>query len=167
MHYPKIGSKQSDCSHHAGNEFVDLLFAVAPDTTLLVRVSLLLETTDGGGQLEGPEEVVGLLEGVTDGPDLVDEILDAVDTLLSESLLNDGVVAKSDSGSVDLTETSLVDELADSVSGGVTVGDVGLDHADHVDGSAVELDEDTVVELSKSKELHDLLRLGGKLVNTI
>jgi len=97
----------------------------------------------------------------------VDEILDAVDTLLSESLLNDGVVAKSDSGSVDLTETSLVDELADSVSGGVTVGDVGLDHADHVDSGAVELDEDTVVELSKSKKLHDLLGLGGKLVNTI
>jgi hypothetical protein len=97
----------------------------------------------------------------------VDEILNAVDALLAEGVGNIGVVVKSNSGSVDLTVASLVDELADGIASGVAVGDVGLDHSDHVDSSLVELDEDTVMELSKSKELHDLLLLGWELVNTI
>ena len=96
----------------------------------------------------------------------MDEILNAVDALLAEGVGNIGVVVKSNSGSVDLTVASLVDELADGIASGVAVGDVGLDHSDHVDSSLVELDEDTVMELSKSKELHDLLLLGWELVNT-
>ena len=97
----------------------------------------------------------------------MDEILNAVDAIATEGFLNGSVVVKSDSGSVDLTVTSLVDELADGVAGGVAVGDIRLDHADHVDRGAVQLHEDTVMELAKSEELHDLLLLGWKLVNTI
>ena len=61
---------------------------------------------------------------------------------------------------------ALVDELADGVAGWVAVGDVGLDNSDHVDGGAVELDDHTVVELTKTEQLHDLLLLGWELVNT-
>jgi hypothetical protein len=130
-------------------------------------VSLLQESTDGGAELEGPQEVVGLLEVSANGPDLVDEVLDTSDTLIAERLLDDGVIVESDSRSVDFTVASLVDELADCVTGGVSVGHVGLNHADHVDGSSVQLDEDTVMELTESKELHDLLGLGWELVDTI
>ena len=129
-------------------------------------MALLLETTERGAELEGPEEVVGLLEGVTNSPNLVDQILDAGNALLTEDTSDDRVVIESNSLSVDLTEASLVDEFADGVASGVTIGDIRLDHADHVDGGAVELDEDAVVELSKSEELHDLLLLGWQLVNT-
>ena len=130
-------------------------------------MALLEEATNGRAELEGPQEVVGLLEVSANGPDLVDEVLDTGNTLIAKSLLDDGVIVESDSGSVDLAVASLVDELADGVTGGVSVGDVGLDHADHVDGSSVQLDEDTVVELAESKELHDLLGLGWQLVDTI
>ena len=108
-----------------------------------------------------------MLEVGTDSPDLVDEILNADNTFLAESLLDGRVVVKSNSGSVDLTVSSLVDELADGIAGGVAVGDVGLDHSDHVDRGAVQLDENTVMELTKSEELHDLLLLRWKLVDTI
>ena len=130
-------------------------------------MSLLGETLSGGGELEWPEEVVGFLEGGSDSPDLVDEVLHRGNTvLLTEGLLNDGVVVKSNTHSVDLTVSSLVDQASDGVAGWVAVGDVWLDGSEHVDGGSVELDEDTVVELSESQELHDLLALGAELVDT-
>ena len=160
----KLSSSAS--SEHALDELVDLLLTVAPDTALLEWVALLLESLGWGVELEWPEEVVGLLEVVTAGPDLVDEVLNAGNTLLSEGLLNDAVVVKSDTGSVDLTVASLVDQSADVVTGWVSVGDEWLDKSDHVDGGSVELDEHSVVELSQTEELHDLLLLWSELVDT-
>jgi len=134
-------------------------------------VSLLgtgAESLSGGGELEGPEEVVGLLELGSDGPDLVDEVLNALDAsvLKSFTVSDDGVIGDGDSGSVDLAVSSLVDELLDGGSGRVSVGDVGLDNSDHVHGGLGHSDEHSVVELSESKELHDLLALGAQLVDT-
>lgn len=153
-------------SHHAAGELVDELLAVAPGTTVLEGVSLLLETLVGGRELEGPQEVVGLLEVWADSPDLVDEVLDGVDAVLAETSLNNGVIGERDSRSVDLAEASLVDELANSVTGRVAVGDQGLDRAKHVPGSLVQTHEDSVMELAKTQKLHDLLGLGSKLVDT-
>ena len=130
-------------------------------------MSLLLEALGWGGQLEWPEEVVGLLEVVTAGPDLVDEVLNAGDAALTELTSNHAVVGQSDSLAVDLSVASLVDELADGVAGWESVGDKWLNESDHVDGSSVQLHEHTVVELSQTEELHDLLLLWSKLVDTI
>jgi len=134
-------------------------------------VSLLgssAESLSGGGELEGPEEVVGLLERISDGPDLVDEVLNALDAgvLKTLTLSDDGVIGDGDSGSVDLTVSSLVDKSLDGRSGRVSVGDVRLNHSDHVDGGSGHSDEDTVMELSESEELHDFLALGAQLVDT-
>lgn len=52
----------------------------------------LAETTSGVGELEGPEEVGGLLEVGADGENFVNQILDGDDAVLSEVLLNEGVV---------------------------------------------------------------------------
>ena len=49
----------------------------------------------------------------------------------------------------------------------MSVGDERLDHSEHVHGGSVELDEDTVVELSESEELQNLLWLWSKLTDTI
>jgi len=155
------------CSHHLADEVVDVLLSVAGGTEALTELmSLLLEATNRVGELEGPEEVVGLLEVGTAGDNLVDEILHAVDTLLAELTSNDGVIGEGDSASVDLTVTTLVDELGDGGAGGETVGDERLDHADHVPGGLVELDKHTVVDLAETEKLHDLSLLGGKLVDT-
>lgn len=153
-------------SVHAGDELVDKLLTVAPDATLLEGVSLLGETLKWAGKFEGPQEVVGFLEVGSDGPDLVDKVLNAADSLFSEVLVNDGIVIERNSGSVHLAVASLVDESADGVTGGVSVGDVRLNKSDHVDGGAVQLHKHTVVELSESQELHDLLLLGSQLVDT-
>jgi len=134
-------------------------------------VSLLgtgTESLSGGGELEGPEEVVGLLEVGSDGPDLVDEVFHAVDAGVLETftLSDDRVIGEGDSRSVDFTVSSLVDKSLDGGSRGVSVGDVRLNHSDHVDGGSGHSYEHSVMELSESEELHDLLALGAQLVDT-
>jgi len=68
--------------------------------------------------------------------------------------------------SVDLAVSSLEDEFSDGFGGGVTIGDVGLNSSEHIDGGSVKFDEDTVVELSESEESHDSDGFGIEFVNT-
>ena len=96
----------------------------------------------------------------------MDEVLNAGDSSFTEFSSDDRVIGEWDSASVDLTISSLVDKLGDGGSGWETVSDEWLDDSDHVPGGLVELDENSVVELSQSEELQDLLWLWGKLVDT-
>ena len=127
----------------------------------------LVEAAERVGELEGPEEVGGLLEVGANSEDLVDEILHADDAVLAKVLLDDGVVGKSDALLVDLTVTTLVDELTDSLEVGVTPGDEGLDDLQHLNGGLGQTDEDTVVDLEKTEELEGLALLGVNLVDTL
>lgn len=125
-----------------------------------------VETTVGVGELEGPQEVGGLLEVGADGVDLVDEILNADNAVLAEVLLDDLVVGEGETLAVDLAVTALVDKLTDGLEVGVTVGDVGVDDGEHLSGSLVQADKDTVVDLEKTQQLQDLAGLGSDLVDT-
>ena len=126
-----------------------------------------VEAAVGVGQLEGPQEVAGLLEVGADGVDLVDQILHTDNAVLAEGLLDDGVVGQGNTLLVDLSVTTLVDELLDALQVGVTVSDPGLDDLDHLLGGLGELDEDTVVDLEETEELEDLAGLGGDLVDAL
>lgn len=75
-------------------------------------VGLLAPSTAGVVQLEVPDEIVGHFEVGPDGEDFVDKILDANDSELSQSLLDD-LVGESASASLKLSESALVNELAD------------------------------------------------------
>ena len=103
-------------SKHSLDEFVDLLLSVAESTAVMIRMSLFFKSLLGRVKLERPEEVVCLLEMSTNGGNLVDEILSADDTVLSEFTCNDGVVRKRNSVAVNLSIASLVDELFNSWS---------------------------------------------------
>lgn len=112
-----------------------------------------VETTVGVGELEGPQEVGGLLEVGADGVDLVDEILNADNAVLAKVLLDDLVVRERETLAVDLAVTTLVDELTDGLEVGVTVGDIGVDDGEHLSGSLVQADKDTIVDLEKTQQL--------------
>lgn len=145
-----------------------MLLTVAKVTTLDVVLELAgTEATSGVGELEGPEEVGGLLEVGADGVDLVDQVFHADDAVLAEVLLNDGVVGKGDALLVDLGVTALVDKLADGLQVGVTVGDERLDDLEHLRGGLGQTDEDTVVDLKKTEELEGFALLGVDLVDTL
>lgn len=170
-HCSKVG-KTRPCETaslvHLADEGVDLLLAVAEVTTLDEVLELAgAEAAGGVGELEGPQEVGGLLEVGADGVDLVDEIFHADDAVLAEGLLDDGVVGQGDALPVDLAVAALVDELLDGLEVGVAVGDPGLDDLDHLGGGLGDLDEDTVVDLEETEELEDLAGLGGHLVDTL
>jgi hypothetical protein len=152
---------------HPADEGVDVLLTVAEVTTLNEVLKLAgAETTVGVAELEGPEEVGGLLEVGADGVDLVDQVLHADDAVLAEVVLDDGVVGESGALLVDLAVAALIDELLDGLEVGVAVGDPGLDNLEHFGGGLGDADEDTVVDLEKTEELEDLAGLGGHLVDT-
>lgn len=125
------------------------------------------ETTVRVGQVEWPQEVVDLLEVRTNGVDLVDQVLHGGNTVLAQSTLNDGVVSQSDSLGVDLTVTSLVDQLSHGSQVGVTVGDVRLSQLEQLRGGLGNLDENTRVDLSQTEQLQDLSWLWWDLGDTL
>lgn len=126
-----------------------------------------VEATVGVGELEGPEEVVGLLEVGADGVDLVDQVLHADNAVLAEVLLDDLVVGERDTLPVDLAVAALVHELTDALKVGVTVGDVRVDDGQHLLGGLGQADEDTVVDLQQTEKLQDLAGLRSDLVDTV
>jgi hypothetical protein len=118
-------------------------------------------------ELEWPEEVGSLLEVGADGEDLVDQILHADNSILSKVGLNEGVVSESNALFVNLAITALVDELPNGLEVGIPIGNPGLDNLKHLEGGFGQTDEDTVVDLEKTKELENLARLRRNLVNTM
>ena len=150
------------------DQSVDLVLTVTEVTTKNVVVELSwAETTSWVAELEWPEEVGSLLEVGADGEDLVDQIFHTDDTVLAEAGLDDGVVGKSNTLLVDLSVTTLVDELTDGLEVGVTIGDPWLNDLKHLEGSLGHANEDTVVDLKKTEELEDLAGLWCDLVDTL
>jgi hypothetical protein len=151
---------------HFAKQLVDLVFAVAEIAALNKVVGLLGPAAGRVVQLEGPEEVGGLLEVLSNGVDLVDQIFDANDVVLAEIGLDDLVVSDGDAAVVVLGETTLVDEVVDRLHVGVAPGDVGIDDAEHLQSRLVQLDEHAVVDLAQAEQLHDLAGSGVDLVDT-
>jgi len=129
-------------------------------------MSLVAEASLGGAKLEGPHEVVSLLEVSSNSVEFSDQVFDANDVVLSENLFNDLVRSDRDSLLVDLSVSSLIDQLRDGVSSGVSESNIRLDLLDHVKSSSVNSDEDSVVDLSKSEQLKDLFGLRSHIVDT-
>lgn len=152
---------------HLLDESVDVLLSVAKVTALDVVVEFTgTETAVGVGQLEWPQEVAGLLEVGSNSEDLVDQVLHAHDAILAQVILDELVVRESNALLVDLSISTLVDKLADSLEVGVAIRDVWVDNCEHFLGGLGQLDENTVVDLQKTEELEDLAGLGSNLVDT-
>lgn len=140
---------------HGLDQLVDELFTVTESTTLdkVLELSWNTPTTRWVRQLEWPQEVVSLLEVWTDGDDFVDQVIDGQDTELTQVGFDDSVVRQSNSLLVDLTVTSLVDQLSNSGVRWVTVSNVWFNQLQQFRSSLGDLDESTRVDLSQSQQL--------------
>jgi hypothetical protein len=151
---------------HARNEVVDQFSAVTSITTFREVSALVSVTTERGRELKRPEEVISLLEAWSASDDLVDEVLHAGDTLATKVLSNDLVARKRNTLLVNLAETALVDQAAHSLKARGTICDVRLNNLKHVQGGLVGTNEHTIVDLTKTEQLENLLGLGGHAVDT-
>ena len=79
------------------------------------------------------------------------QILHADDAEFAKVLLDNLVVGEWDPLLIDLSISALVDEVADGLHGGVTIGDVGFDDFEHFGCSFGDFDKDTVVDLEETE----------------
>mmetsp|Transcript_1140 Transcript_1140/g.2293 ORF Transcript_1140/g.2293 Transcript_1140/m.2293 type:complete len:260 (+) Transcript_1140:136-915(+) len=148
---------------HFLDKLVDLFSSGTGFSSLhkVKKLGLGRESSLGVGKLEGPQEVVDGLEVGSNSVNLIDQVSSALDTNRRKSLSNDLVVTNGDTLLVDLSESTLPDELLDGLSGGVSVGDIRFNQSQHTNGSFVQTDKGSIVQLTKTEELHNLLGLGG------
>jgi len=154
------------CLVHLLGQLVDVGFTVAKVTALDEVVGDLLPAATWAGQLDRVQTVVGLLEVWSDGVDLVDQVLDAGDSQVSDALLDHLVVGDLESLAVDLDCTTLVDQLLHGVDGWVAPGDEWIADSKHLDAGLVQANKHAVSNLSESKKLERLLWLWAQLVDT-
>lgn len=98
-------------------------------------------------QLEGPEEIAGLLEVGADSEDLVDQVFHADDAEFAQVVLDQLVVGEGDALLVDLSVAALVDEIAHGLDRREAVGDIGFHHFQHFDRCFGEAHKHPVVDL--------------------
>lgn len=118
---------------------------------------LAVETSTGGRKLEGPQEVVRLLEVRAACEDFMDKILHRSNSEFSELNIDDGVGTDGDTLTTQFGKATLVNKILDTLQVGVTICDEGFYKSKHFNGGGVDLDEHTVVDLAKAKKLKNLL----------
>ena len=120
----------------------------------------------GWAQLEGVDESVGVGEAGTNSVEFVDQIFDADDSLGSQRFFDEGVVENGGSSTFSLGKSSLVDQFSDGLEVRISPGNVRFNNLQHVKGSLIDSQEDSIVDLSKSHQLKNFSRFGVDLVNT-
>jgi len=129
-------------------------------------MSLLFEASEGRRKLEWPKEIVCCFKVGTNCHNLVNQVFNARNSAATKFLINHGVVIEWNSATINLAEATAVNKFWNCAASGISIGDKGLDIAYHVPGGAVESYKDTIVKLTQSKKLQNLLLFWGKLVNT-
>jgi len=153
-------------SNHLSEKNIQLVLPITKITTGHKVVSLFAPSSGGIVQLEGPQEVGGLLEVRSNGEDFVDEIFCADDVEFTKGLFYEGVVVEWNSTALDFSISTFVYQIPNGLQVGVTPGDVRVRETQHIQGGLVELHEDSVVDLTDAEQLHDGPRLGGHSSHT-
>jgi len=127
---------------------------------------LLVPSAVRGRQLERSHELVDILELLPTSEELVNNVFNTDDTVLSNSSLNHVVVGNGLPLLVDVNIPSLVDKFLDRLKVGVSVSHIRFNQTQHLDGSLVQTDEHTVVDLPQTEQLEDLPGLGVNTIDT-
>lgn len=135
-------------------------------TFIQVAVSLFLNSLSGRVQSERIKEIGDFFEVLSKRVNLIDDILDAFDSVLSKSLVNELIGAKWNLLSVELSEPSFVNEIFDGLSCWVSVGDIWLDSSEHVHYGLVVLNENCVSDSEQSEKREDFSFLWSNLGET-
>ena len=145
---------------HLLDKLVDLVSLLTASTTFVEVIQLLtVKSASWRSELHWPQKVGDSLEVRTNSEDFVNDIFNALDTMLSQTSLDNSVGAERNSLTVNLAVAALVDKVADRLQTWVTIGDEWFDQSEHLDGGSIDANEDTVVDLAQAEKLQDLLHL--------
>ena len=149
------------------DEAVDHAHSVAHSTAFneVTKFALLAISTSWVLKLEWPQEAVALGVVLADCEELVNEIVNGVDAVLAEFVANELVGGDGNTLLVDTAVSALDDEAADHADGRIADSNIGLNSLEHVKRGLVDADEDSVIDLTETEELHDLLGLWRNTVN--
>jgi len=120
----------------------------------------LLEPALGIGKFERPEEVVRIPEVWSACVNLMNEIFNTDDVLITKYLFNHTVISDRDTLAINLSKSSLVNEVLDGFEVRVSISNEWLDQAQHLNCGSIKLDKNTIVDLSQTKKLQNLSDLG-------
>jgi len=163
----RSSSEFSDSLDHTVKQLVDFVFTVAEITSVNVVIVLLAPSAGRCVEFEGPEEVIDLLEDASNGEELVDHVLDALNVVsVAQLALDDEVVGDRNATSSVLDESTFVEQITSCLQRWIAIGDVRLGDTQHVERSLVKLDKCGVVDLTQAEKLKDLLDLRCDLVDT-
>lgn len=132
-------------------------------TLVQIAVSFLFNSFSGRVESERIKEVCDLFETWSKSINLVDDILNASDVDLAESLVNYLVRGQRNSLSIEFSESSFVDQSLDGLSAWESVCNVWLYSSDHVHSGLVVLYEDGMSDLEESEKRENLSFLRGDL----
>mmetsp|Transcript_31847 Transcript_31847/g.52500 ORF Transcript_31847/g.52500 Transcript_31847/m.52500 type:complete len:219 (-) Transcript_31847:141-797(-) len=151
----------ANCLKHLLDKLVDFLSTGTGFSTFheMQQLGLAAESSLRVLELEWPQKVVGLLEVRTDSRQLMHQISSASNSESSETFLNDRVISNRNALSVELSESTLVHQLLDSLTCRITVGNIWFNQTQHANGSFVQTHKSGIVKLQQTKETHDLLGL--------
>ena len=97
---------------HLSDQAIDVILPVSMVTAFNKVCSLLSISTASIAQFEWPQEIIGFLEMLSNGEDLVDKILHTDDAILAKALLNDGIVSKGRPSLFNFAKSSFVDQFS-------------------------------------------------------
>ena len=121
-------------------------------TSIEITMSLSLDSSSWRVESEWEEEIVNFLEFSSKVVDLIDDVLDAFDSVISESLLDDLILDKRNSLSVELSISSLVDKRLDGFLRWESISDIRFNLSEHVHRGLVILKENSVANFGKSEQ---------------
>lgn len=112
-----------ECLDHTLEQFIDLVLTVAEVTAIDKVIVLLAPAASWCVELEGPDEVVDLLEDAASCVELTYHILDALHVVaLAELTLDDKVVGDGNALAGVLDEAALVEQFAGRAERWIAVG---------------------------------------------
>jgi len=153
-------------SNHSVQQLVDLVLPISVVSALDKVIGLLGESSERVAQFERPQEVGHLLEVWSDCPDLVDDVLNADDVVLAQVFLNDVIVGDGNTLALLFGESTFVNELSNGLLAGVAPREPRVGNAEHLNGGLVQLNENSVVDLTESQKLEDFAWARVDLVDT-
>jgi len=135
------------------NHSVDSVCTISERTSVVVMSVDACISSLWWVEVECPESTIDVSKVWSDGVDFVNDVFNANASVVSETSLNQFVVGDCDALLVDLEVSTLVDQFTDGLQVWSSVCDVWLDQFEHGQGCLGELEEDSVVDLTKTQQL--------------